>query len=297
MRLVVCEQCHTQYDVAAFDGDTISCACGATVKNQGLTGRDAGIHRCGSCGAGLGEDPTRCGYCGSAVNTDTTKLSLVCPECYGRNEEASAYCTGCGIKFEPQEIPGSQNTLDCPTCDRIMTWRSIGGISVQECPGCNGLWVPGESFDKLLDRVVKNRHELPSAGLGEAAVETRVSSRYTRKVVYRKCPACGVGMRRKNFARKSGVIVDWCGQHGTWLDADELEEIADYIMAGGLEQAAGAETGAWRRADPDRLKALYESEKLMAAERVKEDRKRHLVFGDDIGSGTLRGLLSWIVES
>ena len=27
-------------------------------------------------------------------------------------------------------------------------------------------------------------------------------------------------MQRKNFAGHSGVVVDWCGSHGTWLDSD-----------------------------------------------------------------------------
>jgi hypothetical protein len=46
-------------------------------------------------------------------------------------------------------------------------------------------------------------------------------------------------MHRKNYGKRSGVIVDWCGPHGTWLDADELEQIAHFIAGGGLRDAAG----------------------------------------------------------
>jgi hypothetical protein len=46
-------------------------------------------------------------------------------------------------------------------------------------------------------------------------------------------------MHRKNFARTSGIIVDWCGKHGTWLDADELEHIADFVHHGGLTEPEG----------------------------------------------------------
>ena len=47
----------------------------------------------------------------------------------------------------------------------------------------------------------------------------------------------------RNYRRTSGVIIDRCHDHGTWLDADELERIAGFIKSGGLERAkAAAET-------------------------------------------------------
>lgn len=58
-------------------------------------------------------------------------------------------------------------------------------------------------------------------------------------------------MQRRNFQRRSGVIVDWCRGHGTWLDADELEAIAGYIVSGGtLTGGGGPAAGA--TADIDR---------------------------------------------
>jgi Zn-finger nucleic acid-binding protein len=40
-------------------------------------------------------------------------------------------------------------------------------------------------------------------------------------------------MQRRNFRKKSGVIIDSCPSHGIWLDADELEQIAGFILSGG----------------------------------------------------------------
>jgi hypothetical protein len=48
-------------------------------------------------------------------------------------------------------------------------------------------------------------------------------------------------MSRRNYRRTSGVIIDRCHDHGTWLDADELERIAGFILSGGLERAKAAE--------------------------------------------------------
>ena len=44
-------------------------------------------------------------------------------------------------------------------------------------------------------------------------------------------------MARRNFCRTSGIILDRCHEHGTWLDADELEALAGFILSGGRPQA------------------------------------------------------------
>ena len=46
-------------------------------------------------------------------------------------------------------------------------------------------------------------------------------------------------MNRRNFGRTSGVIVDCCGAHGTWFDADELERVGKFVAAGGLASTGG----------------------------------------------------------
>jgi hypothetical protein len=44
-------------------------------------------------------------------------------------------------------------------------------------------------------------------------------------------------MQRRNFRRSSGVIIDRCFDHGTWLDADELEQITGFILSGGRPES------------------------------------------------------------
>lgn len=38
-------------------------------------------------------------------------------------------------------------------------------------------------------------------------------------------------MQRRNFRKASGVILDICKSHGTWLDVDELEQLAGFILS------------------------------------------------------------------
>lgn len=42
-------------------------------------------------------------------------------------------------------------------------------------------------------------------------------------------------MQRKNYGRKSGVIVDICAKHGVWFDLHELEEVLAWLRSGGVE--------------------------------------------------------------
>lgn len=78
-------------------------------------------------------------------------------------------------------------------------------------------------------------------------------------------------MQRKNFAGHSGVVVDWCGSHGTWLDAHEMEDIAAFVIEGGLQRAnAESKDMDWRLpADPARAAAILAAERLLAEERAR----------------------------
>jgi len=236
VRLVACGNCHTQYDVTDVVDREITCRCGAKVENCSHEGKDTKVRRCGSCGAQTGADMESCDYCGSEIVRDIGKLSLICPECFGRNEEASRFCTSCGIAFQPHQVQQGGEELPCPSCDRLMPVRSIGGVGINECPGCNGIWVPENRFDHLIAKACE-------AARGDGAslrTEARVSGGNPAKlrVVYRNCPVCDAHMMRRNFRKKSGVIIDRCHDHGTWLDADELERIAGFITEGGMPDGA-----------------------------------------------------------
>ena len=45
-------------------------------------------------------------------------------------------------------------------------------------------------------------------------------------------------MHRRNYGRRSGVLVDTCRSHGIWFDPEELEAVLRWIRSGG-EPAAG----------------------------------------------------------
>jgi len=70
-------------------------------------------------------------------------------------------------------------------------------------------------------------------------------------------------------------------------------------MAGGLEQAAGAESAGWQMpADPERLRARFTAEKLIAEEKNREQGKTKGLFGETDGVlRTLGDLFSHLLDS
>jgi len=230
VHLVACSRCHAQFDVADVGAESIVCHCGAHVDVTRPTPIDAPIRRCGSCGAGVDPQDTTCGFCRGRIDREAAR-GLVCPECYARNNDASRHCTNCGVAFRPQPLLRDAEPMSCPACAQVLAVRSIASVAVSECPSCRGLWVPGESFDALVERARARHQARASSGLAAPARAVVVS---TPSVSYRRCPVCEQVMHRKNFGRSSGVIVDWCREHGTWLDADELGRIAAFIADGGL---------------------------------------------------------------
>jgi Zn-finger nucleic acid-binding protein len=231
MRLIACGQCHAQYDVALVVAETIACSCGETLVNRALVPVDNEVQRCGSCGAHVVGDSDGCHYCGSEL-APVGDLSLICPECFARNADGSRFCTSCGVAFAPQAIPIEGHELPCPACDVLMPPTQVAGIGLNECRSCNGLWVPGENFDALVSRATEN-----ARAAGATKPRTEGGNPASRQVRYRKCPECQGFMQRRNYRRSSGVVLDVCHNHGSWLDADELEEIAGFILSGGQTSA------------------------------------------------------------
>jgi Zn-finger nucleic acid-binding protein len=243
MKLVACPSCHTQYDITLVEAESVACKCGEAISTEAQAAVDAAVHRCGSCGAMVDSEAKTCGFCASEIIRDDERLSLLCPECFARNAEESRFCTGCGIGFQPEPLPEEAVELPCPVCTALMPPRAIGGVGVNECPSCNGLWVPGGSFETLVKRAIAARQQR-----GDTIEPPRHTggNPVSHGVVYRNCPVCDGHMQRRNFQRRSGVVLDWCHAHGTWLDADELEQVAGYILSGGTMDATAGLGGVIR---------------------------------------------------
>jgi Zn-finger nucleic acid-binding protein len=125
--------------------------------------------------------------------------------------------------------------------------RQVGGVGVNECLSCHGLWAPGESFDLLVSRAIEVRQQASPAELHALKPRVTGSNPARQGVRYRNCPECDGYMARRNYRKKSGVIIDTCAKHGVWLDADELEQIAGFILSGAAGERIEPESAEERK--------------------------------------------------
>ena len=117
----------------------------------------------------------------------------------------------------------------CPHCGT--RGERSGAAPVRECVSCGGLWLDPDTFERVCAEREEQAAVLAFAPARPAPPATPEAVRYL------PCPACGELMRRVNFQRISGVVVDTCRHHGTWCDRDELRRIVEFIRAGGVQAA------------------------------------------------------------
>ena len=163
---------------------------------------------CACCTAPLGGPGVLCPYCGSRQDVDLRgwahlrgscrEVELSCPDGHGPLEEV---------------MVGAPDA-----------------VAVSRCPTCLGLFLDRGTLLDLLDRAVGTTWEIDRQLLEELSANPRHGPSELR---YRPCPSCGEMMNRRLFGSRSGVIVDRCRDHGTWLDPGELRQLLEWTRAGG----------------------------------------------------------------
>lgn len=211
----------------------------------------ASLH-CPNCGAAVDPDARRCPYCRARLAT------VSCPSCFALMFEGAAFCSRCGAG-RSRDVDSAAAPVTCPGCKGSMAALRVGTTEMFECAKCDGLWVDASTFERLCasaDEQAALLHQFAKPGPAKAAA-----------VRYRKCARCPQLMNRVNFARLSGVIVDACRGHGTYLDAGELHRIVQFIQSGGLVRA--------RERQLEELKAqerrLADAERRAARERGRSE--------------------------
>ena len=128
----------------------------------------------------------------------------------------------------------------------MLVHENLAGTTVDRCTTCEGIWLDAAELEGAVQAASE-------------AAETGSATADWEPVTYLKCPHCDSMMARRNHMRVSGVIVDACPKHGTWLDAGELERIGAFIANGGEERAQQAEEALQTE------RAQYERDRAKAA--------------------------------
>lgn len=164
-----------------------------------------------------------------------------------------------------------QKPLSCPKCKDSLFIVYHEEVEVDTCPGCNGVWV--DPFKEMT--LLKKR----PAGLSVEEL------RHLRKlyqpmgkvesVRYFPCPVCEQMMSRKNWGTHSGVIVDYCQNHGTWYDDQELPKVKEYVMLGGIEYEKHSQYD--RQLSQTRRRVDHKAQRL--EDKILHARIMNIIFG------------------
>ena len=163
---------------------------------------------CPCCSAPLQDGGPRCAYCGSFVDIDLEGWARA-------------------------EVQGPRADLHCPDGHgplEAIRLSHPSAISLDRCPTCLGLFLEQGTLQQLLREAVGPVWEVDTPLLNSLVESPRSQPGALR---YRACPACGDMMNRSLFGKRSGVIIDRCRSHGTWLDPGELRQLLEWTRAGG----------------------------------------------------------------
>ena len=198
---------------------------GFCMSGSGATEKAA--FNCPNCGAAVNPDSPSCVYCGSSI------AARICPSCFSNVAVGMKHCPLCGALIEDSVLEDG-SSFKCPVCESALSIARIGRHSLHECVRCGGIWIEKECFQAICTKEEEQ----------EAVLRFRFEEnsdpgkkRHERKRSYIPCPECGKLMNHKNFSHCSGIILDWCRDHGSWFDRKELQQIVAFIRNGGLQKA------------------------------------------------------------
>jgi Zn-finger nucleic acid-binding protein len=227
---VACPECHLPYNVSTYaPGQRLRCRCGqiVVVPKAGILPRPVRMLHCASCGGPLENAGRNCSYCGALIDPTAKRMNAYCPHCLAMSPDDARYCCGCGeplvkVLEEPKTAPDR-----CPRCTVAMRRRALASHHPLECPLCLGVFLDGDEFIAIFTDQQRRRETARHPSGPESA---RLAFEDVR---YLPCPSCEQPMNRVNYDKRSGVIIDYCAEHGYWFDAGEIEKVYRWVMTGG----------------------------------------------------------------
>lgn len=243
-QLVACPSCQRQFDASGHAaGERFHCLCGELVEVPAPQPHDAAVVRCSACGGPRQGDEAACSFCGSDFTLHERDLHTLCPGCATRISDRARYCHACALPIAPEGELGDPTEHDCPVCGDAspLASRQIGArrMALLECGRCGGLWLGSDVFKELEEEALR-RAPVDATGPATPAAATSTPPSPAAAPFYRPCPVCDARMHRRNYGRKSGVILDTCAAHGLWFDHGELARVLGWIREGGSRRAEAA---------------------------------------------------------
>jgi Zn-finger nucleic acid-binding protein len=197
-----------------------------------VAAHDSSIIRCSACGGSRAGSADVCTYCGASFTMRERQLADMCPACGARASGGDHYCRACGAVILGSDQAARPGAKQCPVCAErhTLSHRQLHDVALLECVHCGGVWLDRQAFATLATQA---REHALRTGAGTPQLARSIAAQ--PGPAYRRCIECDILMLRKNYGRKSGVIVDVCPKHGIWFDLHELEQVLGWLRAGGIE--------------------------------------------------------------
>jgi Zn-finger nucleic acid-binding protein len=122
-------------------------------------------------------------------------------------------------------------TLKCPKCDAVMEKVAFGGIEVDRCTSCKGLWFDALEREKLKDVKGSESIDVGKAAAGRAAPAGAAASGADDKRRF-TCPVCRTPMIRMVDVDQRHLHYESCTVcFGAFFDAGEFRDYKDHTFA------------------------------------------------------------------
>lgn len=114
--------------------------------------------------------------------------------------------------------------MKCPACSNEMIEKDFGGVLIDVCNGCHGLW-----FDWMEIVKLDESHEGMGKALEDALNDPRTNDENRKQL---SCPKCNTRMQKHLFKNDKEVNVDECYKCGCFfLDSGELNHIRTHRLS------------------------------------------------------------------
>ncbi len=281
--IVQCQRCHLRHDLTGRPpGTDISCRCGAAL-NLAPAGGETVALTCPQCGGSADESLARCQHCDSALAT------IRCPTCFGLAFDGNVHCPHCGDSLASPAVVDhdtGRQPLPCPRCSTDLDAMVVDKTLIDACPDCGGLWLDHTAFESI----VQSRQFSDLSSALNIPTWNRQENHFQaseKDALYVRCPVCEHFMHRRNYARRSGIILDVCAAHGIWFDANELSRVFNYRIVDGTSPSM--------RPDVNNLSTTSGSTEWIDPEIfIRRNEQRTLSWGD--GLSALAAFLATILR-
>lgn len=144
------------------------------------------------------------------------KTDANCPS-YMRSKDTDMSNTPL-IKLVP--TPEDIKSLTCPVCGDAMHTETLHNVTIDVCPK-HGVWLDKKELLLVSEAVRYKQGRVLLRDLLRQRMQPPVDTSRTLS-----CPCCEEEMVLEMYC---GVHLDWCRQHGIWLDTGELTAIMNNL--------------------------------------------------------------------